>query len=122
MALIIGHSILRQEFGASIPVDDLEVIQRSARIELTTSIKGKGLPKGTRLLKAYATSPSGAKRVVFLLEVEGGDLFLLFYRDKKDPVGVNISIQNKVFQNQLAKHLDALLKDIQDKNYTVYQL
>ena len=113
MALIIGSSIRRKEFGEVIPEDDLEIIVRSTKVELTTPIKGKGIPKGTRLLKAHATSSKGARRIVFLLEVEGGDMFLLFYRDKKDKVGANITIKNKAFKSQLWKHLDGLLADIE---------
>ena len=113
MALIIGSSIRRKEFGEVIPEDDLEIIVRSTKVELTTPIKGKGIPKGTRLLKAHATSSKGARRIVFLLEVEGGDMFLLFYRNKKDKVGANITIKNKAFKSQLWKHLDGLLADIE---------
>ena len=65
MALIIGNSIRRKEFGDNIPNDDLEIVIRSAKAELATLIKGEGIPKGTRLLKAYATSPKGARRIVF---------------------------------------------------------
>ncbi len=83
MALIIGNSIRRKEFGKIIPNDDLEAIIRSSKVELATPVKGENIPQGTRLLKAYATTPKGARRIVFLMEVEKGDLFLLFYRDKK---------------------------------------
>lgn len=45
-------------------------------------IKGEGLPKGSRLLEVYATSPDGARRNVHLLAVADDTLFLLFYRGK----------------------------------------
>lgn len=122
MALIIGNSIRRKEFGESIPSHDLEVIIRSAKVDLTTPIKGEGIPKGTRLLKVYATSPKGARRIVFLMEVEGGDLFLLFYRDKKDKIGANITIKNRVFKSQLWKHMEDLLSDIESGNFEVIEI
>jgi hydroxymethylglutaryl-CoA reductase len=122
MSLIIGDSIRRKEFGAEIPGVDREVIIRSARVDLTTAIRGDQLPKGTRLLKAYATSPNGARRIVFLLEVEEGDLFLLFYRNKKDAVGANMTIQNKAFKTQLDKHLNVLRDDLDSGNYEVVDL
>ena len=122
MSLIIGNSIRQKEFGAEIPVPDLEVILRSARVDLTTAIKGEGLPRGTRLLKAYATSPNGARRLVFLLEVNEGDLFLLFYRDKKDAVGANMTIQNKSFKTQLNKHLSSLFDDLDAGDFEVFDL
>jgi hypothetical protein len=122
MSLIIGDSIRQKEFGAEIPEPDREVIIRSARVDLTTAIKGDQLPKGTRLLKAYATSPNGARRIVFLLEVEGGDLFLLFYRNKKDAVGASMTIQNKAFKTQLDKHLNSLRDDLDSGNFEVVAL
>jgi hypothetical protein len=122
MSLIIGDSIRQKEFGTEIPEPDREVIIRSARVDLTTAIKGDQLPKGSRLLKAYATSPNGARRIVFLLEVEGGDLFLLLYRNKKDAVGANMTIQNKAFKTQFDKHLNSLRDDLDSGNFEVVDL
>jgi hypothetical protein len=112
MALIVTESIARKEFGGDIPADDVEVLRRSARVALTTPLKGEGLPKGTRLLKAYATSARGPRRIVFLLAVEEDDLFLLFYRGKSDEIGKNITLANPAFRRQLNRHLDLLLQDI----------
>ncbi|MGJ8641729.1 MAG: hypothetical protein ACSHYA_20230 [Opitutaceae bacterium] len=122
MSLIIGDSIRQKEFGTEIPEPDREVIIRSARVDLTAAIKGDQLPKGTRLLKAYATSPNGARRSVFLMEVEGVDLFLLFYRNKKDAVRANMTIQNKAFKTQLDKHLNSLRDDLDSGNFEVIAL
>ena len=69
--------IRRREFGRVIPSEDLPVIARSARAALAVPMAAKGLPAGTRWLKAYATSPRGAKRVVYLLVLDpsGGGSF-----------------------------------------------
>ena len=67
----------------------------------------------------YATSPAGARRIVHLLAIEDGTLFLLFCRDKKDAVGANITIRNRAFRQQLHKHLDLLQKAIREGSYTV---
>lgn len=118
MSLVIAKSICRREFGEDrVPEPFAEVLRRSMAIDLATVIKGSGLPPGSRLLKIYATSPEGARRIVHLLSVEDGTLFLLFFRDKKDPVGQNITIHNKDFRRQLHKHLDLLAKDLEDGNY-----
>lgn len=61
MRVLLSAQIRRREFGKSIPAEDLPVIARSARAALAVPIAAKGLPAGTRLLKAYATSPRGAK-------------------------------------------------------------
>ena len=79
---------------------------------MAVPIAAKGLPAGTRLLKAYATSPRRAKRVVYLLVIDGRDLFLLFYRGKDDPLGRNVSLSNPEFRKALDTHLNLLEADI----------
>jgi len=112
MKIILSKGICKAEFGGAPTSQDAEVLLRSANIDLATAIKGEGLPKGTRLLKVYATSTEGARRIVHLLVVDDETLFLLFYRDKKDKVGANISLKNPAFKKQLHKHLDILASDI----------
>jgi hypothetical protein len=112
MALIVSRQIQRKEFGTKIPVEAKEVLIRSARVALATPIAAKGLPPATRLLKAYATSSQGHRRIVYLLSVNDGTLFLLFYRDKDDPLGANITPKNPIFAAQLEKHLSLLQADI----------
>jgi hypothetical protein len=58
----------------------------------------------------------GPKRIVYLLAVEGGDMLLLFYRSKNDPVGRNVSIANPAFRSALDKYLMLLEADILDGN------
>lgn len=122
MGLVISHRIRAREFGAEIPADAREALVRSARIALTTPLTGKGLPAGTRLLKAYATSARGPRRIVYLLAVADGTLFLLFYRDKNDELGANLSPKNPVFAGQLKKHLALLKADIVAGHFDVLAL
>ena len=51
--------------------------------------------------------------MVYLLAVAEGDLFLLFYRDKNDPLGANATMKNPAFRIQLHRYLDLLEQDIQ---------
>ena len=119
MSLVIAKAICRREFGADrVPEQWVDVLRRSSAIDLATVIKGSGLPPATKLLKIYVTSPEGARRIVHLLSVEDGTLFLLFFRDKKDPAGQSITIHNKDFRRQLHKHLELLAKDLEDGNYS----
>ena len=53
---------------------------------------------------------------MYLLAVEDGDMFLLFYRGKNDPVGRNVSIVNPAFRSALDKYLMLLEADILDGN------
>jgi len=110
--LLVSRRILKREFGRVIPADDLSVLRRTAKVVLATPISGSGLPAGTRLLKAYGTARSGPKRVIYLLAVTEGDLFLLFYRGKNDPIGANATTKNPTFRAELHKHLALLEQDI----------
>lgn len=118
MSLVIAKAICRLEFGSdTVPEQFVEALNRSTALDLATIIKGSGLPPASKLLKVYATSPEGARRIIHLLSVEDGNLFLLFFRDKNDPVGRNITVHNKEFRRQLHKHLDLLAQDLEDGNY-----
>jgi hypothetical protein len=122
MRLILSQSICEAEFGStSVPAVHIETLKRSRKIELAAPIKGEALPKGSRLLKVYATTPEGARRIVHLLAVASDTLFLLFYRDKKDPVGANITIKNEAFRMQLHKHLKLLQSDIEAGTFEVWE-
>lgn len=112
MGLFITERIRKREFGPNIPPADKATLLDGARIALTGSIAGHGRPKGTRLLKAYATTKQGPRRILYLLVVAEGDLFVLFYRDKQDKIGANMSPKNAAFNVALAKHLDLLRADI----------
>ena len=112
MALYIAERIRKREFGRGISAADKESLLAGARVCLGASISGHGLPKGTRLLKAYATTKQGPRRIRYLLVVQEKDLFVLFYRTKLDDVGANMSPKNSAFNNALAKHLDLLRDDM----------
>lgn len=114
MKVFVSAQIRREEFGRKIPAEDLPVIARSARAALGIPIAARGLPPHTRLIKAYATSKRGPKRTVYLLAVEDGDMFLLFYRGKNDSIGRNASMANPVFRAALDKYLAMLEADITD--------
>lgn len=122
MAIVVSHRIRAREFGKAIPAQVLPVLIRMASVALATPLAGRELPAGNRLLKAYAASSDGPRRIVYMLQVETGDLFLLFYRDKNDPIGANISNQNPAFRIQLRKHLALLLEDINRNQVEVIDL
>jgi len=112
VSLFITERIRKREFGQGISAADKESLLEGARVCLGASIAGHGLPKGTRLLKAYATTKQGPRRILYLFVVQEKDLFVLFYRPKQDDVGVNMSPKNPAFNNALSKHLDLLRDDL----------
>jgi hypothetical protein len=112
MRLFIGKSILKREFGGDLSAEDHGVFRRAVRPGLLLEIKGSGLPAKTKLLKGYATSRQGPRRIVCLLMVEKDDYFVLFFRRKGDPVGDNVSIRNPSFKVALDRHLALLRGDM----------
>jgi hypothetical protein len=78
--------------------------------ELATAIAARELPNRTTLHKVYATTPGGARRLLFFCRHAPTALaespqvperwVLVFYRNKGDPVGDNMSHKNATFESQ----------------------
>lgn len=123
MTVVVAHSIQKNEFKRGhIPPSDLETILSGYLDGIFVVIKGESLPKGSRLVKLYVTTIRGARRIVFLVDVETNTGFLLFYRDKNDVIGKNISIKNPAFKKRLLQYLDLLTADIASGRFTRYEL
>jgi len=123
MKVVITHTIKKKEFRKStFGNKDLQIILKSFKKGIFDTIKGLQLPLNSRLIKVYATTVYGARRIVFLVDMESGDGFLLFYRDKKDRVGKNMTLQNQHFKIALLKYLILLQEDIANGEYDEYEL
>jgi hypothetical protein len=115
MNIVITESIRKREFGRQSLGDGiLKVIIRAYTKGKRVAIKGINLPFHTRLTKVYATTIDGARRIVFLIDCETQDAFLLFYRGKNDRIGKNVSLKNVDFQKGLSKYLLLLERDLQN--------
>ena len=122
MKVVIAANIQKKEFRrGQIPKEDLAIILHGYAKGIFTLIKGESLPKGSRLIKLYVTTVGGAKRIVFLVDVQTNTGFFLFYRGKNDEVGKNISIKNPIFKKLLLHYLDLLQKDILEERFTSYE-
>lgn len=77
---------------------------------------------GTKLIKIYATTVGGARRMVHLVDAASGDVFFLFYRTKNDRIGENITIRNPEFKKKLQEYLVILFEDLKDDNFDVMEL
>lgn len=123
MIVVIAHGIRRKEFKrGKIAPADLETILGSFAEGIMVPIKGEALPKGSRLVKLYVTTIAGARRIVFLVDVETGTGFLLFYRGKGDAIGKNITIKNPAFRKRLPQYLDLLQSNIATGRMQMYTL
>lgn len=121
MTIIISHRIRKSEFKRGIISEHhLDKIISGYRKGVATLIKGQSLPQSSSLIKVYATTIDGARRIVYLVDEGSQDAFLLFYRSKNDKIGENISIKNPYFRRALQKYLKVLGEDIENNNYESY--
>lgn len=108
-----------------------------AKPELATGLSAKGLPERTSFYKVYATTANGARRLLFFYRrpaapVQGTSAtaaperwVLLFYRDKNDVVGKNMSPANPNFETHLGKNFALAIEDLaqsttEDQRYDIY--
>ncbi len=117
MKIFLSKRIQKKEFPKGISENEKGIVIKCANPDLGVSIAARGLPKATSLIKAYATSDKGHRRLVYLLRNVSGDMVLLFYRSKTDKVGKNITMKNSVFAKELSSHLDIAIEDILNGNY-----
>jgi hypothetical protein len=122
MRVVFSHSIKRKEFRKNIPNQDLQIILDSLTKGIFAQIKGENLPKGSKLIKIYATIVAGARRIVFLVDVSSGDAFFLFYRTKNDKIGKNITIKNQEFKKYLHIYLNLLDKDLDSGKLDIFEI
>jgi len=121
--LIITHNIRKREFKSNqIPGEKLKTIINSIEKGIFTYIKGQKLPKRANLIKIYATTNAGAIRLLFLLDRLSLDVFLLFFRNKNDKIGNNMTIKNPHFQKVLNLHLDIISEDLNNGNFDTYPI
>ncbi len=121
MKVILTNKIQKKEFPKGISENEKKVILDNAKKELALEIKGKNLPKSTSLLKVYATSDKGVRRIVYLLQNKLGDFILLFYRSKNDKLGQNITIKNPLFEAELSKAIDKVIKDLDNDAFIILE-
>jgi hypothetical protein len=132
MEIIVPHRIRKRELGGTIPEEARKVFQKlKDKPGLAETITARGLPASTTLHKVYATTESGARRLLFFCRHASGTgqtserWVLLFYRDKSDPVGRNMTHKNPEFVAELGKNLQAALTDLsastaQEPRYDVF--
>lgn len=127
MDIIVPFSIRKRELDGEVGMEAKKVFQKlKEKPELAEEISARGLPARTTLHKVYATTAGGARRLLFFCrhsprtsaeaekptEPSSERWVLLFYRDKSDPVGTNMTHKNPEFVTQLEKHLRLALADI----------
>jgi hypothetical protein len=120
MEIIVPHRIRKRELGGTIPEEARKVFYKiKNKPDIAEIISARGLPASTTLHKVYATTEGGARRLLFFCRhAPAGPgaaperWVLLFYRDKSDVVGKNMTHKNPEFVAELGKNLQAALTDI----------
>lgn len=135
MDIIVPNSIRKRELGREIPDEARKLFAKlKEKPGLATGISSPGLPPRTSLFKVYATTASGARRLLFFCRHPAVTVapktagaiprtaaerwVLLFYRDKSDSVGRNLSPRNPAFTSQLVRNLGLALDDIANSTST----
>jgi hypothetical protein len=124
--LIITSSIDKKEFQPFKNIFSLDILKRAAVQSLSgigIDLKSSKKISNTKLKKIDITSPGGAGRVIFLLEMNNYDIFLVMIRHKNDKkIGSNMTMKNKFFYQELEKNLDLILHDLKKDDYVEHNL
>jgi hypothetical protein len=120
MDIIVTRTIKKRELDGAVSEEARKLFAKlKDRPEIAAGISSPGLPARTTLHKVYATAEGGARRLLFFCRHAPASTppatdrwVLLFYRDKADAVGKNMSPKNSEFTRQLAKNLQAALDDL----------
>jgi len=129
MEIIVPFSIRKRELDGKVSGEAKKIFTKiQEKPDLAAEITAKDLPDRTTLHKLYATTPGGARRLLFFcrhapppaLPKHGGNPLpsqperwvLLFYRSKGDRVGDNMSHKNPDFVTQLEKNMKLALSDV----------
>lgn len=139
MDIIVPFSIRKRELDGIVSEEAKKIFEKlKERPELAVTISAKGLPPRTTLHKVYSTTPDGARRLLFFCRHAPPPIpakptagkkrqpppgltlapplperwVLLFYRDKGDEVGENMSPKNPAYGAQLERNMALALQDL----------
>lgn len=136
MDIIVPFSIRKKELDGVVSDEAKKLFEKIKEApQLAVPISSKGLPARTTLHKFYATTANGARRLLFFcrhapppIPAKSGlgkgkasmrptplppeRWVLLFYRDKGDEVGDNMSPKNPAYVVQLERNLIQAIEDL----------
>jgi hypothetical protein len=127
MEIIVPFSIRRRELGGAVGEEPRKIFAKLKESpQLAVPVSARGLPERTTLHKVYATTPGGARRLLFFCRhaprprapetksvgAPPERWVLLFYRTKGDVVGENMSPKNPTFEAQLGRNLLEAIRDL----------
>lgn len=117
--LVFSKQIVKKE---KLTKKEQNIVVKVCKKNIFRKIKGNRLPADSSLIKIYATTIEGSRRIVLLFDEEGSIGYFLFFRKKDDVIGKNISIKNPEFKKALYKYLDILDIDIEGDMFEVIEL
>lgn len=126
MELIITKKVDEKEcrpLEREVPLAIIKTAARKALAGIGESIKSAIPISSTKLIKNYLTTPGGAARAIFLLQVGKDQVVLVVLRLKNDKrIGANMTVQNPKFKKVLEQNLDSILSDLEQGKFTKYSL
>ena len=126
MKLIVTHSIEKIELkplANTFPVEAVKAAAKKSLSGLGENIKNTKKLSATTLSKVYLTSPGGAGRTIFLLQVSSEKAVLVLIRLKNDKqIGANMTVKNPKFEKILEKNLDLIFADLKSGKFTEYEI
>lgn len=122
MKIIFSKKIKLKELWKNNTEETVRILIDYYKRWIFNNIKWDNLPKNSKLIKIYVTSVYGEKRIVYMVDMISKDAFFLFYRNKKDKIWENISINNKNFKERLNNYLDLLFEDIKNNELEIYEV
>lgn len=117
--LVFSQKLIKKE---KLKENDKNIVIKVCKKNIFTKIKGRNIPADSSLIKIYVTTVEGAKRIVLLFDEEVQVGYFLFFRNKDDSVGKNISLRNPAFKKTLDIHLNLLGEDMAQENFEIVQL
>lgn len=123
MEILVTRRICKRELNGKISDEARKLFDKLKQTPaLATPLAARGLPSQTSLRKVYATTARGHRRLLFFCRHaptncgEAERWVLLFYRDKSDPIGKNMTRKNPSFVRQLDANLRDALADLAESD------
>ncbi|MEK7183287.1 MAG: hypothetical protein AAB776_01490 [Patescibacteria group bacterium] len=126
MKLLIAATVRAKEYESLSRKITFEILKAAARKSLEglgVTIKSSRKQAGTLLKKVYITTPSGAARVIFLIQIDADKAILVMLRLKTDKqIGSNMTVDNPDFRKVLERNIESIVRDIKSHRYEIFEI
>ena len=122
--LIITRYILKHELAPisrNIDLQDLLIGAQKVRGNLAVELKGGFVSQSVKFFKVRIGKKAKARMIVFL--TTSNNVVPVVVRLKKDKkYGQNLSVNNEEVKNLISRNLDAIYKDVENRDFESYEV